>query len=177
MRRCTFGGAVLLHEVEARERHVEARGLGVLEDHELGVCAVGLRDFFQSLVLADAVLDVDNVVVDGEIAEVGDEGGGLRFGARRARRVDLGFVEEIARAEDGEARIGDGDAFGHERLHDGGADFFAGKIGGVVDIGFARTRSAAAEAERHAVLGENFGESLDFSGGAAGEEHALILRR
>ena len=27
------------------------------------------------------MLDVDDVVADGEVAEVGDEGGGLRFGA------------------------------------------------------------------------------------------------
>ncbi len=43
------------------------------------VDAVVLRNLLQSLVLADAVLDVHHVVADGEIAEVGDEGRGLRL--------------------------------------------------------------------------------------------------
>ena len=70
----TFGRAVFLNQIEARERDVEARAFGVFEQHELGV-AVALIDFFQALILADAVLDVDDVVADLEIAEVGKERG------------------------------------------------------------------------------------------------------
>ena len=53
-------------------------------------------DFFQALILADAVLDVDDVVSDLKIAEVGEESGDFGFGALRTRGDGFGFVEEIA---------------------------------------------------------------------------------
>ncbi len=43
---------------------------------------------------------VDDVVAYGEVAEVGDEGGGLGFAAADGARGDVGFVGEILRAED-----------------------------------------------------------------------------
>ncbi len=94
--------------------HVEARALGVFEQHELGV-AVALVDFFQAVILADAVLDVNHVVADLQVAEVGEERGGLRLLALRTGDHRLGFVEQIARAEDGEMGIGKHDAIRERR--------------------------------------------------------------
>ena len=58
-------------------------------------------DFFQALILADTVLDVDDVVSDLEIAEVGEECGDFGFRTLRAGADGFGFIEEIAGAEDG----------------------------------------------------------------------------
>ena len=79
------GGAIFLDEVEARERDVELGLLGEFEDHEFDGEAV-LHDFFQAQILRDAVLDVDDIVADGEVAEVGDEGGGLGLASARGAR-------------------------------------------------------------------------------------------
>ncbi len=79
-----FRRAVFLHQVEARQRNIEARALGIFEQHELGI-AVALIDFFQSLVLADAVLDVDDVIANLQIAEIGEKRGSLRLLPLRTR--------------------------------------------------------------------------------------------
>ena len=95
-----FRGAILLHQIEAGERNVEAGGFGKFEQHEFGG-AVAMVDFFQSLVLADAVFDVHDVIANLQIAEVGEKGGDFGFRALGARGDGVGFVEEIAGAEDG----------------------------------------------------------------------------
>ena len=74
-----LGRAILLHQVEPRQRNVQPRALGVLQHHELGGAAVFLRNFLQSLVLADAVLDVHDVIADRKIAKVGEKGRDLRL--------------------------------------------------------------------------------------------------
>ena len=61
-------------------------------------------DFFEALILRDAVLDVDDVVADGEVAEVGDEGGGFGF-LRLGTGGDVGFVGEVVGAEDDEIAL------------------------------------------------------------------------
>ena len=53
--------AVLLDEIEAGQRNIELCALSIFEQHELGV-AVPLIDFLQPLVLANAVLDVYDIV-------------------------------------------------------------------------------------------------------------------
>ena len=73
-----FRRPVFLDQVEAGQRHVETRAFGVFEQHEFGV-AVALVDFFQSLVLADAVFDVDDVIADLQVAEVGKKCRDLGF--------------------------------------------------------------------------------------------------
>ena len=56
-------------------------------------------DGAEAAVLGDAVFDVDDVIAYGEVAEVGDEGGGLGF-AGGGTRGDVGFVGEVVGAED-----------------------------------------------------------------------------
>ena len=84
--------------------------LGELQDHELDGEAV-LHNLFQALVLRDAVLDVDHVIADGEVAKVGDKGRGLRS-LRLGARGDIGFVGEIVGAEDDQVGVGETDARG-----------------------------------------------------------------
>ena len=87
-----FRRPVFLNQVEASERDVEARALGVFEQHEFGV-AVALIDFFQPLILADPVFDVDNVVADLQVAEIRKERGNFGLLALRAGSHGVGFVE------------------------------------------------------------------------------------
>ena len=87
-----FGGAILLHQIQSRERDVELRALGILEQHELGV-AVALVDLFQSLILPNSVLHVNNVVADLQIAEIREKCRGLRFLPLRPRHDRVRFVE------------------------------------------------------------------------------------
>ena len=65
------------------------------------------------------MLDVNDVVADGEVAEVGDEGGGFRFFGRRAGG-DVGFVEEVLGTEEDEARVRQADAGGERSAEDDG---------------------------------------------------------
>ena len=84
------GGAVFLDQVKARERDVELGLLGEFQDHELDRERV-LHDFFEALILRDAVLDVDDIVADGEVAKIGDEGRGLRA-LRLGARGNVGVI-------------------------------------------------------------------------------------
>ncbi len=129
------GGAIFLDQIEARERDVKLGLLGELENHEFDREAV-LHDLPQALVLRDAVLDVDDVVADGEIAEVGDKGGGLGALGLGARG-DVGFVGEIVGPEDDQVRVGEADAGGDLRAHDDGHAQVAGHVAGFFEHGLA----------------------------------------
>ena len=168
-----FGGAIFLNEIEARERNVEASAFGEFEQHEFGG-AIAVIDFFQALILADAVFDVDDVVSDLKIAEVGEEGGDFGFRALRARGDGLGFVEEIARAEDGEIGFGQENAIGDVGRGESGGEDFSGEVTGFVGVAFA-SASAAAELERDVVFGEDIGQALDFADVGDGEENAFAI--
>ena len=98
-RRAGIGRAVLLDEVEPRERNVELGLVCELEDHEFELFVCGFVEHAEPAILRDAVLDVHDVVPDGEVAEVGDEGGGFGF-AGGGTCGDVGFVREIVGAEE-----------------------------------------------------------------------------
>ena len=80
-----FRRPVFLDQVEAREGHIEARAFRVFEQHEFRV-AVALIDLFEALILPDAMLDVDHVVSDLKIAEVGEKCRGLGLLTLRTER-------------------------------------------------------------------------------------------
>ncbi len=168
-----FGRPVFLNQVEARERDVEARAFGVFEQHELGV-AVALIDFFQALILADAVFDVDDVVADLQVAEVGEECGDFRLLALRARSDSVGFVEKIASAENGEMGVGEHHAIGDVGFGERGGENFSGEVTGFVGVAFAAA-GAAAQAEADVVFGEDVGEAFDFAGVGDGEQNLISL--
>ena len=129
------------------------------------------------MVAADAVLDVDDVVADGEVAEVGDEGGGLGLGARRHRtRGDVGVVREVVCADDDELRVGEADAVGDGGAHDDGRAHVATQVAGFVVDGLgAGVLRARAEAVGEAVLAQHVGESLDFALVGGGDDDAMLL--
>ena len=97
-----LGRAVFLDEVEAREWDVEFRFVGELEDHEFERDAGVFFDDPQAAVTGDAVFDVDDVVADRQITEVGDERGGFGFSAANRTGRDVGVVGEVLRAEEDE---------------------------------------------------------------------------
>ena len=169
-----FRRTVLLHQVKTRQRDIQARALGVFEQHEFRV-AVALVNLLQSLVLADAVLDVDDVVADLQVAEIGEKRRGLRLLALRTRDHRIRFVEQIARAKNGEIRVGENDAVGHVGLGQRGGEHFAGEVGSFVGVTFSAARPAA-QAERHGVLAENVGQAFDFAGVRDGNQDALAVR-
>ena len=81
-----------MNQVQTRQRDVKAGAFGVFEQHEFGV-AVALVDFFQALILPNSVLDVDNIVADLQIAEVGQKCRDFRFMPLRPRSDRVGFIK------------------------------------------------------------------------------------
>ncbi len=176
------GGAVLLDEVEARERDVEFGFVRELEDHEFEWWRVVFFDDAEAAVAGDAVFDVDYVVAYGEVAEVGDEGGGFGFAAADGARGDVGFVGEVLRAEDddlaggGFVEVEDLDAGGDGGLDDDGGAEVSGEVAGLgVDVGGAVLVGARAEAVGDLVLLQEAGEAFDFALVGGGEEDAGVL--
>ena len=118
------------------------------------------------------MLDVDDVVADLEIAEIGEKGGDFGFLAPWARGHEIGFVEEIAGSEDGDMSFGEDEAVGDVGLEQRGGENFSGKVGGFVGIAFAAA-GAASETIAGVVFGEDVGKALDLSGVGRGEDDAI----
>ncbi len=107
------------------------------------------------------MLYVDYVVADTEIAEVGDEGRGLRFFRKRARGY-IDFVGEIVGAEDDEIGFGEHDAGSDWRAHDDGHAEIAGHEAGFFKHHVAaRLWNAAAKTVGDLVIAQDSGEALD----------------
>jgi hypothetical protein len=109
----------------------------------------------------------NDVVAYGEVAEVGDEGGGFGFAAADGAGGDIGLVGEILGAEDDElaggglGQVEDLDACGYGRFYDDGSAQVSGEIAGfAVDVGAAMGFAAGAEAVGDFVLLEKAGEAL-----------------
>ena len=137
--------AVFLNQVETRQRNVEARALGVFQQHELSV-AVALIDFLQPLILSNAVLDVDDVIADLQIAKVGKERRHLRLLPLRPRRDRVGLVKQIACAKDREMRFRKEHSIRNVSLGQRGSQHVTREIAGLVRIALAAAR-AATQAE------------------------------
>ena len=67
-----FRRTVLLHQVKTGQRDIKTRALGIFQQHEFRV-AVALVNLLQALVLPDAVLDVDHVIPNLQVAEIGEK--------------------------------------------------------------------------------------------------------
>ena len=170
-----FRRTIFLDQVEPRQRHVEPRALGVLQQHELRV-AVALIDFLQSLILPDAVLHVDDVVADLQIAEVRKKRRHLRLLPLRPRSHRVRLVEQIPRTEDRKMRVRKHHAIRHVSLGQRGRQHLAGKVTGLVGVALAAAR-AASQPERHVVFGKDVGQSLDLAGVRHREQHLIALAR
>ena len=152
---------IFLHQIKPSKRNIKPRCVGVFEQHEFRR-AVALVDFLQSLILPDAVLHVDNVVANLQIAEVRKKRRDFRFLPLRSRRHQVRFVEQVARPKNREMRFRQNKAVGKVSLQQRSGENVAGKIRSFVGIAFSAAR-AASQTIRGVVLGEHIGEALDFS--------------
>ncbi len=108
---------------------------------------------------------MDDVVADGEIAEVGEERRHLRFLALRTTERNFGLVEQIAGAEENKVRVGQRNTLGHVRLDDDGGRNVIGEIRGLVDEDFhAGLGRTATNAKRQVVLVKDVGQPFDLAG-------------
>ncbi len=132
------------------------------------------------------MLDVDDVIADGEIAEVGDEGGGFGFAAGDGTGGDVGVVDQILGAEEDELARGGAavgvlevehlDAVGEGGPNDDGGAEVAGEVTGFgVDGGAAGGLGARTEAVGDVVLLQEAGETLDLALVGGGDQHARVL--
>ncbi len=121
------------------------------------------------------MLDVNDVVADGEVAEVGDEGCGFGF-ARLDARGDVGIIGEIVGSEEDEVLFGDTDAGGDLRAHDNGDAHVSGEMAGfVVEVFAADVHGAAAETIGELIFAQDGRDALDFGLIGSGDEDALLL--
>src|SRR5229473_2699661 len=159
-----FADAITLYQVHAFEGDVEARVVGILEQHELAAMSAGL-DLAKSLELADAVIDVDDVVARFQFGEIAEETGGANFAARA---FDCGSdVEKIGVAEERDVRFRKGDAFGegcaNQQHGRGFVRAFGGESGGSI-FRFAKHIGDF-------ILAANVRKALDLSGAGCGQEN------
>ena len=99
--RAGFGfafAAKALHQIHARERHVELVAARVFEQHVVAF-GIALRDFANAEELADAVLHMDHVIAGLQIELIGGKGAEVRLARFRGR---LRRFEQIFGAEDRE---------------------------------------------------------------------------
>src|SRR5260370_40276764 len=103
-----FEHAVTLNQVHAFQGNVEACIVGVLQQHELAAMPVGC-DLPKSLELADAVIDVDDIVAGLQLGKIAEETGSANFAAGA---LDRGCdVEKIGVTKKREPGVGKRDAF------------------------------------------------------------------
>ena len=180
------GRPIFLDEVETGERNIELGLIRELQDHQFERRLVVLFNDSQSAVARDAVLDVDDVVADGEVAEVGDEGGRFGLGAGDRAGLHVGVVDKVVGAKEDELACGGAtvrvaqiehlDAIRDGSANDDGSAQVSGEIAGLgVDVGAARGLGARAETVGDVILLQQAGEALDLALVGRGDQNAGIL--
>ena len=119
------------------------------------------------------MLDVDDVVADLQIAEIGEECRHLRFLPLRTQR-HVRFVKQVACAKDREVRLRQQNTVGNVGLGERRGEHLAREVAGFVRVALPAA-GAASQAERNVVLGEDVGQSLDLAGVGSGEENLLAI--
>ena len=169
-----IGRAVFLDQVEPSERNVELGSLGEFQDHELDRKPV-LLDLLQALVLRDAMLHMNDVVADAEIAKVRDKGRGLRFPGNGARR-NVSFIGEIVGAEDDQVRVHKHDARCQRRAHDHRHAQVASHVTGFLEHRVASARRTAAQPVWNFVFAKNSRQALHVALMRSGKHDARLRR-
>ena len=162
-------GAVALHQVEPLERNVEARVVRIAQAHEFAARAA-VFDLMQSLELADAVVDVDDVVAGLQLGKIAEEAG--RLGAALASRPAGMVSNNVPGPEDGDARIEKHDAIGEWRA----AQDHRGNTAGRGVLGEARAGGILfdlAETEWNLVFVAKIDVTFEFAQTFRGEQNAL----
>ena len=96
-RRSRIRRAILLNQVQTSQRNIQLSLFGKLKNHELDRKPV-LHNLLQPLVLRNTVLDVNHVIADTQVAEIGDKRRSLRP-LRLRPRCNIRVVREIVGAE------------------------------------------------------------------------------
>ena len=111
MQRREFGrrAGVAADEVQLRDRHVELVAFRVFDREEFAALAADV-EFEQSLIAADAVIDVHDRRADRELAKVADDRFRIARGAFAAAALLCAFAEQLAFGEDGERGFGEREA-------------------------------------------------------------------
>ncbi len=117
---------------------------------------------------------MDHVIAGLQIGQVGRERRQLRFAGGRLRD-QIGSVEKIFRAEDGDARFRKHDAPAHASLYQQSAGGRARNVGPLGQIGARGIGRVEAELEGNRVLLENVGQALQFADRLREEDHAVAL--
>ena len=173
-RLCSFRRAIFLHQIKPRQWHIQTRAFRILQQHELCI-TVALVNLLQSLVLPNTMLDVNHVVANLEIPEVGKKCRGLGFVPLRARGHRVRLIEEIARTQDGQVGVGKRDTIWNIRLRQRRREQFTREIRSFVGVALSAS-GAAAQAERNCILAENVGQALDFASIWDSNQDSLTLR-
>ena len=135
LRRRAAGAVVFLHQIEARQRHVELGAVGVLDQHQVLLPPDAL-DLPQAQVAPDAVLGVDHEIAVLEVLQVGEEGRGDGFSLFGPRH-QLRGREQVLRAVENGPRVGENRPFADRPLHQHRAGDRARKISFFFEIGAA----------------------------------------
>ena len=104
--------AVTLHQIEAFERHIEARIVRVAQAHELAARAA-IFNLVQSLELADAVIHVNDVIPGLELGKIAEKT--RRLGPPPRRRARGHRFKQISGPVDRQVSVGKNDAIGERR--------------------------------------------------------------
>jgi len=159
----TFDDPITLHQVHAFERDVEARVVGIAEEHEFATVAIGF-DLAEPFELADTVIHVNDEVSGSQFGEIGEEAGGADFVAGALDRG--GHIEKISVAKDGQPGFRKSHAFGKRCANQQQAGGFQRAFGGETGGGVFRF----AEDVRHVVFAGDVGEAFELAGACSGEE-------
>src|SRR3989454_2341517 len=156
--------AVTLNEVHAFEGNIEARIVGVSQQHDLATMPAGF-DLAKSLELADAVVHVDHVIAGLQLGKIAEETGSANFAAGAFDRG--GDVEKIGVAEECKPGAGKGDAFREGRANQQHGSGFVRTLGGETGGGVFRF----AEHVGDFIFTADVRKALDLSGAGSGQEN------
>ena len=157
-----FDDAIALDEVHALEGNVEAGVFGIAQEHEFAAAAFGF-DEAEAFELADAVIDVNDVIAGLEFREIAEETRGANFAAGT---LDSGRdVEEVGIAVKSDLGVGKSDASGKRSADENEGGGFGGVFRGETGGGFF----GFAENVGDFVFAADIGEALKFAEAGGGE--------
>ena len=145
-----------LHQIHARERHVELVAARVFEQHVIAF-GVALSDFANAEELADAVFQMNHVIAGLEIELIGGESREVRLARFRGR---LRRFEQVFGAEDREAPFLKHRAARHISADQ--RDARAERLRALLQI-FGNLLALQIDLIGHRIFGKHIGEPLHFA--------------
>ncbi len=166
---------IFVDQVQARERYVQARPLGIFEQQEIFAPAACL-DLLDTQVLSYAVLRVNDRVPHAQVLQVREEGRACGLARARPRKA-LGAPEDILGAVDRKPRFRQQAAVRNRRLDDDRRRHVVRDAGLFFELSAETIRTLPQhELEGHLVFAEQVGETLEVSEGRSRDQHAGTFR-